>query len=271
MSGQKTYSSYMVWIMKHSMILSLMGILYHPRISWPTDFNFSSYRSFIKSPTWILHLASTSCSLVCANSSSISLSCFLRESFSSSDSIPWSSLLMAATFKAPSLLKMSLQCLQAIILPWNTQKITSIKLYFIAYIMSWDTVIRYFFRHCFWSSNESPFMKVFFLGYDQNGYNQHKTQLSKIGATFSSSVYRKSLEIGRVIAFSWMCSRNFILSLSLLDAKPMGYTLRALITSFNPRATIWLGTIIIPIYKWRSLKSTSKLAYGRQGRSLWVT
>lgn len=71
--------------------------------------------------TCILHLASTSWSLVCARSSSISLSCFLRASFSSSVSVSWLFLGTADTFSVPSLLNISLQCLQAITLPWNSK------------------------------------------------------------------------------------------------------------------------------------------------------
>lgn len=61
---------------------------------WPLD------------PTWILHSASTSCSLVWASSSSISLSWFFRASFSSSvSSAPPADAVVTAARTRPSLLK----------------------------------------------------------------------------------------------------------------------------------------------------------------------
>lgn len=69
--------------------------------------------------TCILHSASTNCSLVCASSSSISLSWFLSVSFSSSVSSSKTSLAELMPFTRPSLLKNSRQRSQSSTFCWN--------------------------------------------------------------------------------------------------------------------------------------------------------
>lgn len=88
------------------------------------------FRPKLCSFTWILHSASTSCSLVWASSSSISLSWFFKLSFSSSvSSVPPAGAVVTATRTRPSLLKRLLHFSQPSTLDFKrvTQKIKKVR------------------------------------------------------------------------------------------------------------------------------------------------
>lgn len=137
-----------------------MILSFNTRISWTTNFYFS-YWSFIKLPTWILHLASPAAVWLCQFQLHLPQLLLKR-------------VLLIIRFN-PLVLSAYSRYFQSALLAENVtavftchhltlkypKEITSIELHFMAYIMSWHTVTRFFFGHCFWSSNEGPFMKVF--------------------------------------------------------------------------------------------------------------